>query len=219
MTTTITMAGQKGGTGKSTLAIHLAAEWQRRGYRVLVLDADPQGTALTWSEEAAERGLRAPTITAMGDNLRAQLPDLRKGYDIVIVDTAGRQSKRLAGALALTDLAIVPCKPSAADVWALGETIDLIERVQEIQPALEARIVRNEIQRTAMAEAAQSIIEDCALSSFKTMLGRRVAFAEAMAEGKGVTAHAPGSLAALELTKLADEIEELLSIQEAEHAA
>ncbi len=217
MSITITLAGQKGGTGKSTIAVHLASEYQRRGYRVLVLDADPQGTALTWSEAAADAGWPSPSVLGVGDALRAQLPELGRGFDVVIIDTAGRQSKRLAGALALSDLALVPCKPSAPDVWSLTDTIELVERVREVRD-LEARIIVNEGNRTALAEAARTAIDAAGLDVMASTLGRRVAFAEALAEGRGVTMHAPGSVAALELANLADEIDALLGI-EAAHAA
>jgi chromosome partitioning protein len=217
MSITITLAGQKGGTGKSTIAVHLASEYHRRGHRVLVLDADPQGTALTWSEAAAERGHPAPNVLGIGDALRSQLPSLRRGYDLVFIDTAGRQSKRLAGALALSDLALVPCKPSAPDVWALGDTIELVERVREVRD-LEARIVVNEVNHTALAEAAGEAIEAAELDAMTSTLGRRVAFAESMAEGRGVTLHAPGSVAALELSNLADEIDIMLGIEAANAA-
>ena len=213
MTKTITLAGQKGGTGKSTVTVHLASEWRRVGYRVLVLDSDPQGTTLTWSEEASERGFGAPTVTAMGDNLRAQLPELREGYDIVIVDTPGRQSKRLAGALVLSDLALIPCKPSAADVWALEGTLDLVEQAQQLCPDLTARILHNEVHKTVLAETARDTMHECEIPSLRASLGRRVAFAEAMAAGSGISVYAPGSLAALELRRLAEEIEDLLDIE------
>ena len=218
MSMTVTLAGQKGGTGKSTIAVHLASEYQRRGYRVLVLDADPQGTALTWSEAAADRGYDAPSVLGVGDALRAQLPSLRKGFDLTIIDTAGRQSKRLAGALGLSDLALIPCKPSAPDVWALADTIELVERVQEVRD-LDARLIVNEANRTALADAAGEAIGDAGLDALQTALGRRVAFAEAMAEGRGVTTHAPGSIAALELSNLADEVEAILGMEGAAHAA
>jgi chromosome partitioning protein len=217
MSITITLAGQKGGTGKSTIAVHLASEYQRRGLRVLVLDADPQGTALTWSEAAAERGHDAPNVLGVGDALRAQLPSLRRGYDLVIIDTAGRQSKRLAGALALSDLALIPCKPSAPDVWALADTIELVERVRDVRD-IEARIVVNEVNHTALAEAAGEAIEAAELDAMTSTLGRRVAFQEALAEGQGVTLHAPGSVAALELSNLADEIDIMLGMEAADAA-
>lgn len=213
MAKTITLAGQKGGTGKSTIAVHLAAYWAELGHRVLLLDADAQGTTLTWSEEAAERGAKGPTVTAMGDNLRAQLPELRRGFDLVIVDTPGRQSKRLAGALVLSDLALIPCKPSSADIWALTGTLELVEQAQSLCPTLKARILHNEVHRSVLAQTAQDAMHQSEIPSLCASLGRRVAFAEAMAAGQGVSTYAPASLAAHELRRVAEEIEDLLELE------
>ena len=207
----LTLAGQKGGTGKSTLAVHLAAEWQARGARVLLADLDPQGTALTWAEVAAEAGHAAPDVIAIGDNVRAALPGLAAGYDVTILDTAGRQGRRLAGALALADVALVPCQPSPADVWALTGTVELIDQVRELRPDLIAAIVINGRQRTALGAAARDALAAVGLPVARSELGRRVAFAEALAAGLGVTHYDRGD-AALELGRLADEIEALAGL-------
>lgn len=216
---TITLAGAKGGVGKSTLTIHLASEWMRRGHRVLVVDADPQGSALAWSEVAAEAGHPAPDVVAVGDNLRQALPGLSEGYDMTVVDLPGRQSKRVAGALALSDFAALPCQPMPADLWAIAETVDAVKLTQEVRPDLQAMIVANGLANTTLARTARASLESAGLPVLAASLGRRVAFAEAMAAGQGVTSYAPGSTAAVELMALVDEIEVALGLRSASDVA
>jgi chromosome partitioning protein len=212
----LTLAGQKGGTGKSTLAINLAVEWMRRGKRVLLVDADPQGTTLTWSNVAAEAGVKAPTVIAMGDNLRQALPELAAAADVTIIDTAGRQSKRLAGALMLADVALLPCRPYPSDVWALAESVETVRTVQELRPELIAAIVINGKEaRTALGRGAREAVSSAGLPVLIADLCQRVAFAEACAVGKGVTTYAPKTPAAAELRAIVDEIEALTGLKEA----
>jgi chromosome partitioning protein len=210
----LTLAGQKGGTGKSTLACNLAAEWMRRGRRVLLVDADPQGTALTWASVAAENGVPTPPVVGVGDNLRQALPELIRGVDITIIDTAGRLSKRLGGALVLSDLVLLPCRPNPSDIWALAQSVDSVVDVQSIRPELQAAIVLNGMEgRTALSRSARDSIASVGFPILRSELAHRVAFAEASAVGKGVTVYAPKTPASLEIRALTDEIETLTGMQ------
>ena len=184
-----------------------------------MLDADPQGSLSTWAETATELDVAGPPVIGIGDSLRAQLPVLREGYDIVIVDTPGRQSKRLIDALKQSDLALIPCKPSGTDIWALGRTLEIVEQAKEWSDNLIPRILHNEVNRSGLANMARTAINECPFDSLQTSLGRRVAFAESLVAGKGVCSHAPSSTAATELRWLAHELEELLGIERNECAA
>lgn len=206
----IALGNGKGGVGKSTTAINLAVEWMRRGRRVLLVDADPQGTCLTWSNVALEAGIPAPTVVAVGDNVRQAVPELAANAEVILIDTAGRVGKRLAGALMIADLAVVPCKPFPADIWALAETVESIQAVQELRPELQAHILINGADtRTALSRDARDNISAAGLPVLQTKLLQRVAFAEACAAGKGITSYQPKSPAASEICALADEIEDM----------
>lgn len=213
------MCQSKGGAGKSCIAVHLASEWTSRGLKVLVVDTDPQGTALTWAEIAAENGHPAPSVIAVGDNIRQTIPGIASQHDITIIDTAGRQSKRLAGALMLADLALVPCQPSPADVWAMADTVDTITTVQELRPELKAVAVINKKARTTLSRNTRGALENTGLSVLSATMGQRVAFGEAMAAGQGVTDYASSSAAASDMRNLAGEIAELFENEEVFHAA
>lgn len=204
----IAIAGQKGGSGKSTLAVHLAAEWSATGKRVLLVDADPQGTSLTWSEVAQENGQRPPDTVAVGENLRQVVPELARAYDVTVIDCPGRMhEKRQLGALFCADLVVLPCGPSTPDVWALAESVEWVAEVQEIRPELAALIVLNRLGRTGESRAVAEGLMALPIAIARQRIGQRVAFSEALAAGKGVTADQPNSLAAHELRGLAHELE------------
>jgi len=192
----------------STLACHLAAEWSGRGRRVLLVDTDPQATSLTWGEARAELGKDAPTVIPTGDNVRQAVSELAQNFDVVIIDTAGRQSKRLVGSLALSDVALLPCPPSGPDIWALAGSIETVAEVQEVCPKLRAGLVVNGAQRTNLSASARKAIEGFGLPVLGA-LGRRTVMAEAITAGEGIGERASGSIAALELRDLADAIEDL----------
>ena len=205
----IAIAGQKGGCGKSTIAVHLAAEWARRKRRVLLVDADPQATSLTWSEVAFELG--APTVDtiAVGENLRLTVPGIARGYDVTVIDVPGRiQSKRQVGALMVADVAVLPCGPSTPDVWALAETIELVSEVRQLRPELRAAIVLNRLTQTVESRVVSEALRELPVALAKTRLRQRVAYSEAMAAGKGITVERPRSAAAREIRALANELEQ-----------
>lgn len=213
----VAVAGQKGGVGKSTLAVNLAAEWHARGRRVLLVDADPQGTAATWAEVASELGHSAPAVVSLGDNLRRDVPKLAESHDVVVIDAPGRAGgARQVGALLVADVAVIPCGPSAPDVWALAGSVDVVREVEALRPELRACVVLNRADRSSMAKQARDALAAVGLPVLDRSLGARVAFAEALAAGQGVTSYASGSVAAHELRQLADEIESFagLSIPE-----
>jgi len=212
----IAIAGQKGGSGKSTLAVHLAAEWSARGKRVLLVDADVQGTSLTWSEVADENGNEPPDTVAVGDNLRRVVPALASAYDVTVIDCPGRrESKRQLGALLCADIAVLPCGPSTPDVWALAESVEMVVEVQELRPRLRACIVVNRLGNDGESRAALDALAALPIPLSTTHLGRRVAFSEALAAGRGVTVDQPKSIAAAELSQLADELETLEEVADA----
>lgn len=204
----LTLAGQKGGTGKSTLACHLAVEWSWRGCRVLLVDTDSQATTLRWGELRAERGWEYPTVIPAGENVREAVKHLSRGFDVTIIDTPGRQSKSCVGSLAISNLALLPCPPSGPDIWALAGSIDTAREVQELYPDLYLALVLNGVQKTKLSKASQAAIESFSLPTI-ARLGRRTQLAEAITAGKGIREYRSGSMAALEIRSLADAIEEI----------
>ncbi|MBZ0119384.1 MAG: AAA family ATPase [Sandaracinaceae bacterium] len=212
---TVALCGQKGGAGKTTLAISLASEWHRRGHRTLLVDLDPQGTATTWGDIAVEAGLAGPTVVGMGDAVRARLPEVGAGYDMAVIDCPPRAGKRTVGALMVADLAILPCGASPADLWALSEALDIVGQAQELRPDLAVRLALNGVLSTStLGGEIRDALADLAVHRMATIIHSRVAMARTLATGQGVTVSDPSSLAAAEVKRWVDEVEDLLGITE-----
>jgi len=206
----IALTGQKGGIGKSTTAVCLAVEAVARGKRVLLVDADPQGTARTWGEVANEAGQPAPTIVAMGAAMHrsGQLAQLAASYDVTIIDCPPRHGEIQRSALMVADLAILPCGPSAADAWALTAAIEVLGEARSLRPELRAVVLITRKQgRTALGKSARKVLESSGLPVLATELAYRIAYQEALAAGRGVTTFAPNDRAAQEVRDLFDELE------------
>lgn len=206
---TFALVNQKGGTGKTTLGIALACELHRRGERVLLVDTDPQGTARTFAAIAAEAGHEGPTVAAMGPGLHRpdQLPRIAEGFGQVVIDCPPGTGQVQRSALVVADVALLPVGPSPAEVWALAETIPVVEEARTIRPDLRAALVINRRDpRTALGRAVRESLATAGLPILAAEVGLRVAFAEALAAGLGPTVYAPGSEAAAEVRALADEV-------------
>lgn len=205
----VSLTGQKGGSGKTTTALCLADEWHRRGRSVLVVDTDPQATARTWADVAAERGEDGPTVIGMGVGFHERISTLAQSYDIVVIDCPpGKDSEIPRGALMVSDLALIPCGPGTTDVWSLAETIDLVRQARVIRPALEvALFVTRRDARTAIGEQITQSLQSTGLPVLDASLGFRVAYQECPSSGLGVTRYAPKDAAAKEVIALVDEIE------------
>lgn len=204
----ITIAQQKGGSGKTTLALNLAIEAKKRGLSVAVVDTDPQGSLGRWFmtrvEALGEPELELSTSSAWG--VAYEVGKLAERFDIVIVDTPPKADSDLRPALRAADLIVVPVAASHVDLWATEGVLDLARR--ESRPAIVVlnRTKPNTRLNTEIAEAARdldAIIADGAL-------GNRVAFAEAPGLGKGVGELPRAGKAAEEITNLFNEILEVL---------
>lgn len=204
----LAVAGQKGGSGKSLVAVNLAAEGVRRGLRVLLVDADPQGSARTWQARGVELGAETPAVVAMDHTMHrpGQLDRLAAAVDLVVIDCPGRLGNVQASALGICDLAILPCAPDASDVWALAETAELVQDLQLRRPELRAAVLVNRLRaQTVLGRGAREAAESAGLPVLRAQLGDRAAYKRAFAAGAGVTTHAPRDPSADEIRALFDE--------------
>ena len=179
----------KGGAGKSTLTTNLAAEYMRRRRRVLLVDADPQGTSRVWAEVAIEQGHKPPTVVAMGREMHrpGQLDQVAAPYDVTIIDCPGRDGAVVRSALMVADVVLVPCGASPADAWALQQTLEIIEEARAIRPHLVARVVITRRRATAIGKNARGDLAAAGVPLLPIELAERVAYQQAMGEGRGVT--------------------------------
>ena len=189
----VLVGGEKGGTGKTTLATNLAALRAGSGVDVLLVDTDRQGSASFWSAVRDEAdGLAAvPCVQVFGKGVAKQVTDLAGRYRDVIVDAGGRDSVELRSAMVVADRLYVPVQASQFDVWTLEQVDGLVEQVQAINSGLEARVVFNRASthpRVREAEEAEAFVADFEHLSVSGVTVRdRIAYRRAASEGRAVT--------------------------------
>ena len=203
----ITIAQQKGGAGKTTVAAQLAVTLCRRGMRVGVIDIDPQGSLRQWHEVRQmlvddPHAVPILMVHASGWRLTQELDRLRRLTDVVLIDSPPHAETDVRIAVRAADLIIVPVQPSPMDLWATQATLDAARK--ETTPVL---IVFNRTPaRGKLVDAVRRKISELNVPVAKSSLGNRVAFAVSMMEGKGVVESHPRNLATREIQALADEI-------------
>ena len=182
----LTFQNQKGGVGKTTLSLHLAHLLTLRGYRVLVIDADPQGSARDWLEARASPapfavvGLDRPTI-------HRDISRLMEHYDVVVIDSPPRVTDIARSAILAADLVVVPVQPSPLDVWAAQDTVALINdaRVYKDQ-IISVFAINREIVNTAIGREVSEALGASEIPVLASHVSQRVSFAESIAQGQTV---------------------------------
>ena len=202
---TITVAQQKGGSGKTTLAVNLAIALMQRGHSVAVMDTDPQGSMGRWFMERRERmggepGIGFATASAWGVSYECE--KLLKQHDFVIIDTPPKIDSDLKPALRESSLVLVPVATSHVDLWATESVLELAQRVG--RPVL--MVLNRAPGRAKLTQDVIAQLDGLHAPRARTVLGNRVIFAETLGEGLGVVEKDRGSAAAAEIEALVDEI-------------
>jgi len=208
----VALLNQKGGVGKTTLALHLAGAWAERERRTLVVDADPQGSALDWSEQRSREGLarRFGVLGLARETLHRELPEIAAGYDRIVIDGPPRVAGIARSALLAADLVLIPATPSPFDGWASAEMLRLFDEAKVFRPELAARMLLNRCAaRTVIARETAAALADHDPPVLRSRIGQRIAFADTARTGRLVHEVPAGLIAAQEIAAVAAEIDGL----------
>jgi chromosome partitioning protein len=206
----ISILNQKGGVGKTTLTVHLATALARKGEKVLLIDADPQGSALDWS--AARQGNPLFPVAGLPKaSLHKELKPLAANYSTVLIDGPPRVYDVARSAIMASDLVLIPVQPSPYDVWAAKEIVDLLHEASVFKGKLKSAFVINrKIVNTAIGRDVAEALAEYPLPVLKAAISQRVLFAESATQGLTVYEMSPGNPAEKEIDALAAEIRGLL---------
>lgn len=197
---------QKGGVGKTTLAVHVAAALARNGARVLLIDADPQGSALDWATCRTTDPL-FPVIGFPKPKLHKEVPAHVPHYEYILIDGPPRVNDLARSAIMAADLVVIPVQPSPYDVWAAKDIVDLIKDAASYRENIKSVFVINrKIVNTAIGRDVAEALAGYAIPVLATHIAQRVAFAESAASGSTVIEDDPASLASQEILALAEEL-------------
>jgi chromosome partitioning protein len=198
---TVSLISQKGGAGKSTLALHLATEATSRGLRALLVDLDPQGSAAVWGER---RGELPPDVVAEHPaNLeRALKAAATAGYNLAVLDTAPHADNTATRAARLSDMILIPCRPASFDLEAIGTTLDISKMTGR-----KALVVINMAPiRSKVVNEAETDIAQRGGTVSPVVIRQRVAFQHCLIDGRTAAEFEPGGPAANELACLYDDM-------------
>ena len=203
----ISFLNQKGGVGKTTLAITVAEALTRRKRRVLLVDADPQGSALDWA--AARQGEpRFPVVGLPRPSIHKELAAISQGYAWTVIDGPPRVYEVARSAIMASDAVFIPVQPSPYDVWAANEILELFKESDVYRPDVRrAFVVNRRIANTAIGRDVNEALAEYKLPVLKSAICQRVSFADSATLGKTVFDIDPEGIAAREVMDLVREIE------------
>jgi chromosome partitioning protein len=197
---------QKGGVSKTTLSIHLATALALRGCRVLLVDADPQHSALDWQASREAEPL-LPVVGLPTKDLHRQIKQHVGNYDHIIIDGPPRVNELARSAILAADVVLIPITPSPYDVWAAKEIVDLITEASIFKPNLKsAFVISRRIVNTAIGRDVVAALEEYPIPVMRAYVCQRVAFAESAATGSTVNELDPNGQAAKEINAVTDEL-------------
>lgn len=211
----ISVVNQKGGVGKSTIACNLAVNAVNDGKRTLIIDADPQGSSLSFRAMREKDDLKAVSITQ--PTIHKDIGDF-ENFDLVIIDAGGRDNTlfRSAVTAASRGILLIPVLPSQYDIWAAEDTFKILKEAR-VYVDIQAYAVFNQtIQNTTISKEAKEALEELTAESdiklLDTLLFSRVDYKKSIGQGLGVAEYQPKGKAAEEINNLYREIKGILGL-------
>jgi chromosome partitioning protein len=205
----IAFLNQKGGVGKTTLSIHVATALAAAG-KVLLVDADPQGSALDWSAQRTAAPL-FPVIGLPRPTLHREMPTISQGYDWVIIDGPPRVNEIARSAIAASDIVLIPVQPSPFDVWAAQDIIDILAECSVLKPDLKARFLINRLfPNTMLGAEVKEALATFDVPVLENAIRNRTEYAKAAKNGLTALETESHGLAAQEINALIAELTALI---------
>lgn len=209
----ILIGGEKGGTGKTTLATNIAARLLESGADVLFIDTDKQGSASSWAamRDNNDEIKEIPTIQKFGNSIASAINDLKTRYDHLVIDAGGRDSVELRSAMTVSDCIYIPLQASQFDIWTLSAMDKLVEQAKSFNPNLQASVVINRASPnpsvSEVKEAQGMFSEFHYLKLSNVVIKDRIAYRKAARSGFSVNELSNPDLKAIEeINLLYDEI-------------
>jgi len=192
-----TIGGEKGGSAKTTIATQLAAVEAHAGRDVLLVNTDPQQTAVHWTSmretmRAADRSdvKRISCVSLFGPTLAQELANLRNRFGVIIVDAGGRDSVEFRASLVVASKLVIPLRCSPADTWTLSKIAEILNQARAMNPALSASVVLSMVLATskdrARAKMAAVVADYPGIGLYNTIVAMRENFISCMGAGLGV---------------------------------
>lgn len=184
----ISFINSKGGVGKTTLSVSLAAYLKNQNKKVLLVDADPQGSLRDW-KDAAEGNNDFEITIADRKQVLFQLPKLIKksDYDFVIVDTVGKMGDLLGTSVAISDIIIIPVQPSPYDIWALQSVIELTNIRKTVMPNLASWLVVNGVMpKTLISRYSIEDLKTLEIDMLESIIQQRIIYSQSVCDGKTI---------------------------------
>ena len=206
----IGLLNQKGGVGKTTLSVNLAASLARTGARLLLIDVDPQGSALDWA--AAREGESLFSVIGFPRaTIHKEIGKIGRGYDHIIIDGPPRVTDLARSAIMASDVVLIPVQPSPYDIWSVDEIVKLTEEARVYRDNQKVTFVINrKIANTIIGRDVREALANYTIPTLAAAVTQRVIFAEAVAQGRAVYELDPNGPAAAEIEAVTNELLEVL---------
>lgn len=201
----ISVVSAKGGTGKSTITLNLAGILCSLNQKVLVVDADPQGSIAQWSEKTAQKELEVLVEASPANNKK--LGKIAKKYDYVLFDTPPTFRKRIRTVMSLADILIVPVCPGMADLWSTEKLLEVFFEEKKKKARLDARLLISRVdRRTRQGREFRDQLERLSIPIFMTEISQRVVYNDVWLRCMTIDRLQPRGEGVKEIRSLAQEI-------------